>query len=120
MTDEQIKHMVQRFLAWKLPENLCPDNGISFKSPFDTEPMRSRHWPIGTNLLNAVQAEAMIRHMLEGLEQQSPSIEAQLLAEVFADHDKVNSLDWTDRAAAALAAWEATTTQIAEQGDSHD
>jgi len=67
MTDEQIKHMVRRFLAWKLPENLCPDNGISFKPPFDTEPMRSRHWPMGTNFLNATQAENMVHHMLDNL-----------------------------------------------------
>jgi len=67
MTDEQIKHMVQRFLAWKLPENLYPDNGISFKPPFDTEPMRSRHWPMGTNFLNATQAEEMVRNMLDHL-----------------------------------------------------
>jgi len=67
MTDEQIKHMVQRFLAWKLPENLYPDNGISFKPPFDSEPMRSRHWPTGTNFLCAAQAEEMVRHMLDRL-----------------------------------------------------
>jgi len=67
MTDEQIKHMANRFLGWKLPENLYPDNGISFKPPFDTEPMRSRHWPMGTNFLNATQAEKMVRHMLDQL-----------------------------------------------------
>lgn len=25
MTDDQIKHMVNRFLGWKLPENFNPD-----------------------------------------------------------------------------------------------
>lgn len=67
MTDEQIKQMVERFLQWRLPENFNPDNGISFKSPFSDEPMRSRHWPVGTNLLDYSQAEAMVRHMIEGM-----------------------------------------------------
>jgi hypothetical protein len=26
-----------------------------------------RHEPVGTNLFDAIQAEAMVRHMLEGL-----------------------------------------------------
>jgi hypothetical protein len=69
MTEEQIKHMVQRFLQWRLPENFSPDAGISFektyneKSPFG--PME--HKPIGTNLFDAIQAEAMVRHMAEGM-----------------------------------------------------
>jgi hypothetical protein len=25
MTDEQVKHLVERFLSWKLPENFSPD-----------------------------------------------------------------------------------------------
>lgn len=68
MTDDQIKHMVQRFLMWRLPDPFRPDNGISFTPPFPEEPMRSRHWPIGTNVFDADQAEAMVRHMVEGLE----------------------------------------------------
>lgn len=74
MTDEQIKHMVNRFLSWKLPANFNPDAGISFKAEFNdspgamaflgnNEPMR--HQPIGTNLFDATQAEAMVRHMIE-------------------------------------------------------
>lgn len=31
LTDVQIKHMVDRFLAWRLPENFNPDGGISFE-----------------------------------------------------------------------------------------
>lgn len=76
MTDDQIKHMVQRFLSWKLPENFRPDAGISFKAEYNdspgamrvlglTEPMR--HEPSGTNLFCATQAEAMIRHMIADL-----------------------------------------------------
>lgn len=68
MNDEQIKHMVSRFLAWRLPENFNPDGGVSFKRTFNehtAHPMK--HEPVGTNLLDADQAEAMVRHMLEGL-----------------------------------------------------
>ncbi|WP_292047714.1 hypothetical protein [Mesorhizobium sp.] len=68
MNEEQIKRMVDRFLTWRLPEDFNPDGGISFKATFNeytAHPMR--HRPVGTNLLTAVQAEAMVRHMLEGL-----------------------------------------------------
>lgn len=62
VTDE----MVNRFLGWKLPEDFAPDCGITFK------PMRNEHmpWggdknePVGTNLLTAVQARAMLEHVL--------------------------------------------------------
>ena len=67
MTDEQIKEMTSRFLAWKLPADFSPDGGITFKAEFNEHtayPMR--HEPSGTNLLNYPQAEAMIRHMLGG------------------------------------------------------
>lgn len=68
MTNEQIKHMTARFLAWRLPDNFNPDAGISFAPDFNigTEyPMR--HQPNGTNLLDYTQAEEMVRFMLEGL-----------------------------------------------------
>lgn len=69
MTDDQIKHMVGRFLSWKLPEDFNPDGGITFKSTFNDHlpsgPMK--HEPSGTNLLHWNQAEAMVRHMIEGL-----------------------------------------------------
>lgn len=61
----EIGAMVDRFLQWKLPADFAPDAGISFKPTFNehtTHPMR--HEPVGTNLFNAVQAEAMVRHML--------------------------------------------------------
>lgn len=68
MTDEQIRYMVGRFLAWKLPGNFSPDGGISFKREFnENTPFPMKHEPSGTNLLDAVQAEAMVRHMLEGM-----------------------------------------------------
>lgn len=72
MTDDQIKHMVARFLMWKLPEDFRPDAGISFKAEFNehtAHPMR--HEPSGTNLLDYTQAEVMVRHMIEGLPPQA-------------------------------------------------
>ena len=67
-TDEQIKHMVDRFLQWRLPADFHPDAGISFKADFnENTPWPMKHEPVGTNLLTATQAEKMVRHMLEGL-----------------------------------------------------
>lgn len=68
MNDKQIKHMVERFLGWKLPENFNPDGGVSFKK------IRNEHTaypaknePVGTNLFDAVQAEEMVRYLVDGL-----------------------------------------------------
>jgi hypothetical protein len=64
MTDDQIQHMVTRFLAWSLPENFSPDGGVSFSrlgvNGF-TYPM-----PVGTNLLDHEQATAMVRYITSG------------------------------------------------------
>jgi len=68
MTDDQIKHMVNRFLMWRLPETFGPDAGIDFMPSFKDEPLRTQCWPRGTNLLTATEAEAMVRHMVEGLQ----------------------------------------------------
>lgn len=68
MTNEQVKHMVDRFLAWRLPENFRPDGGITFKAEFNehtAHPMK--HEPRGTNLLDATQAEEMVRYLVAGL-----------------------------------------------------
>jgi hypothetical protein len=65
MTNDQIKHMVSRFLAWKLPHNFSPDGGITAERPNYAPGVV---WePTGTNLLDWTQAEAMVRHMLDGL-----------------------------------------------------
>lgn len=55
----QVRHMVDRFLSWKLPENFAPDGGITLTTSYDRAS--------GTNLFDASQAEAMVRHMLEGM-----------------------------------------------------
>lgn len=68
MTDEQIKHMVDRFLSWRLPDDFSPDAGISFKAEFNEHtdhPMK--HEPFGTNLLTADQARKMVEFMTAGL-----------------------------------------------------
>ena len=68
MTDEQIKHMTNQFLGWKLPDNFQPDCGISFKATYNEgSEHQGTFKPVGTNLLSYTQAEAMVRHMLEGL-----------------------------------------------------
>jgi hypothetical protein len=70
MTDDQIKHMVNRFLSWKLPrDTFNPDCGISFnKAPINTHtPWPSQHEPSGTNLFDVTQANAMVRRMIEGM-----------------------------------------------------
>lgn len=71
ITDEQIKHMVDRFLNWRLPEHFNPDCGISFKAEYNQNtPYPAKHEPVGTNLFTAEQAEQMIRHMIDGMPQQ--------------------------------------------------
>lgn len=73
MTEEQIKQMAERFLAWKLPENFNPDGGVKFEPYFNVEYMAKqgkppmRHEPTGTNLFDYTQAVEMVRHMVEGL-----------------------------------------------------
>lgn len=77
ITEDQIKHMVDRFLGWMLPESFNPDGGIIFKRRhqgfFDDDdnirPARD-HWaamPTGTNLFDARQADAMVRYMIAEL-----------------------------------------------------
>lgn len=67
MTEAQIKLMVDRFLRWKLPANFNPDAGISFDKSY------SEKWggPTGTNLFDAVQADEMVRFMIEGVRKDS-------------------------------------------------
>ena len=67
MDEAQIKHMVDRFLMWRLPKPWNPDNGISYARPNYAHPPADHDWPTGTNLFDATQAEVMVRHMVEGL-----------------------------------------------------
>lgn len=65
MTDEQIKHMVSRFLGWRLPHNFAPDAGISYARPHYAPNVDAT--PYGTNLFDATQADEMVRFMIEGM-----------------------------------------------------
>lgn len=68
MTEAQIKHMVDRFLSWKLPEHFNPDGGISFQPLRNVgTPHEFKSQPSGTNLFDASQAKVMVRHMIEGM-----------------------------------------------------
>jgi hypothetical protein len=58
VTDE----MVNRFLTWRLPDDFGPDCGIHF-TPFHPNGV-TRYEPVGTNLLTAEQARAMLEHVL--------------------------------------------------------
>ncbi len=70
MTEDQIKHMVSRFLAWRQPENFAPDGGVKFERTYrGVGGVEHQCEPSGTNLLYYNQAEAMVRHMLDGLPQ---------------------------------------------------
>jgi hypothetical protein len=68
MDDNQIKFMAGRFLGWKLPEDFNPDGGIEFHPLANGgTPLQRMREPSGTNLFNAAQAEAMVRHIIDGL-----------------------------------------------------
>lgn len=63
--------MVSRFLAWELPRDFHPDGGVSFARTVgtadgerDRSEMGPGWWPVGTNLLTAAQARAMLEHVL--------------------------------------------------------
>jgi hypothetical protein len=76
---DYISKLVDRFLNWKLPEDFSPDCGISFKrthsefGPFGPQ----KHEPVGTNLLTADQARAMLEHILPPMPENRYSTEAE-------------------------------------------
>jgi len=73
MNDDQIKHMVDKFLAYRFPEDIQPDGGLSIRRVFNEgTPHEFKATPSGTNLLDAAQATDMVRHMVEGLPAMSP------------------------------------------------
>lgn len=59
VTDE----MVSRFLGWELPQDFAPDCYVTFDK---TRAIFNKGWPVGTNLLSADQARAMLEHVLGG------------------------------------------------------
>ena len=95
MSEDQIKHMVGRFLGWRLPENFSPDGGISFEMWGNKgTPHQYKREPSGTNLLDAVQAEAMVRYMIDGVAASGPAgVNASLLSALKAMVDAYDSDD---------------------------
>lgn len=100
MKDEQIKHMVDRFLFWKLPADFKPDCGIHFEADAAKilNPRNSRYEPVGTNLFTATQADAMVRHMVDGVPDEATL--GDMLHMTTGDFDKIKDYAW--RAAAML------------------
>ena len=74
MTSEtQIKYMANRFLQWKLPKNFSPDGGVTFDPIMNAGTQyEMRREPTGTNLLDAMQAEEMVRFISEGMAKPTP------------------------------------------------
>lgn len=58
--------MIDRFLAYKLPDNFNPDGGITFE-PLGNKgtPREYKHEPSGTNLLDWQQAKDMLEYVLK-------------------------------------------------------
>ena len=67
MKPNQIKHMVDRFLGWKLPNDFRPDAGISYTRPNYIGAAADNHYLSGTNLFDATQADKMVRYLLDGM-----------------------------------------------------
>lgn len=73
LSEDQIKHMAERFLGWRIPQPFRPDAGVSFEPEFNVEynaklgKPPARHEPTGTNLWGYTEAVAMVRHMVEDL-----------------------------------------------------
>lgn len=55
--NERLKALVDKFLAWPLPESVCPD--LCTNQTKDTYPGQR----VGTNLLTAAEAEEMIKYL---------------------------------------------------------
>lgn len=67
-----ISKLVDRFLGWKLPQSFSPDCYVTF----DRERAKAgESWPIGTNLLTADEARAMLEHILPQLPDNSSEAE---------------------------------------------
>ena len=61
VTEEELAAMVDRFLAWPLPDSVCSDTCVTERN-FGV----AQGWPkrSGTSLLTADEAEQMLRHVL--------------------------------------------------------
>lgn len=71
-----IKEMVSRFLGWKIPKDFAPDAGIRF-APGPIQQPDGPHWPSGTNLFHAGQAQEMFKHCLPAISQAAQDVLAE-------------------------------------------
>jgi hypothetical protein len=77
---KQMDVAVNRFLGWKLPQTFGPDCYVSF----DREKAQANHsWPVGTNLLTADEARAMLEYVLEAVK--TPPDPRQIADHLFID-----------------------------------
>ena len=120
LTEQQIKHLVDRFLGWRLPDNFSPDAGIKFDPIFNKgTPYESRHEPSGTNLLDATQADAMVRYMLDGMPEAprpdgAPDLTSEAIqaAEKFSDVIHMMEARGVNLTRAEDKAWERATAEL--------
>ena len=79
-----IARAVDKFLAWKLPPDFCPDCGVSFDGRGKDARGYDKGWPVGTNLLTADQARAMFEHCVSD----ALAAQAERIKELEGDRDK--------------------------------
>lgn len=110
--------MVNRFLAWKLPEDFHPDAGISFSPHFNVEYNAKRglppqrHDPIGTNLLTATQAEEMLAHVTAPLQAELDRLMLEFCPE---EMDEAQKANWAKHQRAATPEEEAAVQSALSQ-----
>jgi hypothetical protein len=59
---KQMDAMVNRFLGWRLPQTFGPDCFVTFDRD---KAKANQSWPVGTNLLTADEARAMLEYVLD-------------------------------------------------------
>lgn len=64
MVKTVLDKLVDKFLDWKVPSTFGPDCGITFVKPTTVYP---EGYPVGTNLLTAVEAKEMLRAISSSL-----------------------------------------------------
>ena len=82
MNQNQIKHMTEKFLSWRLPNDFNPDGGIKFtKVSNPNTAYQYTYEPIGTNLFNCEQAKAMVEYISQGLTLENQLTSEEILVE---------------------------------------
>lgn len=125
MTKAQVKHMVDRFLGWRLPEDFRPDGGVQFDADGakKLDPRNLRYEPRGTNLFDARQAEKMVLHLIEGLpvsaaDAAEAAVGRAVYSRVAALMDATDGPE-LDALNLLTEIIEATEADLSDQGESH-